>query len=122
MEFYTDLLRAIDFENTCWSRPVKPHLGISHVVYKEDIMCLGETYSIFKELTRRAGTSRVVGIVQPQGFGACNHLSWDGFEIRQPIVLAMQRDFVRNTPDQFDRGCINRISRVRYECDIAGVD
>ncbi len=85
-------------------------------------MCLGETYSIFKELTRRAGTSRVVGIVQPQGFGACNHFSGDGFEIRLPIVLAMQRDPIRNTPDQFDGGCINRIARVRHECDIASVD
>ena len=97
-------------------------LGVGRVVADQDVVATRELHGFVEESERGDGGGRVVGVVEPQDFGAPRHVRRHGGQIGQPVVLSAQRQNEAFAACHQGADVVDRIARLRHEGDIARIN
>ena len=122
VELEPDFLSTLDLEQA--QRPVASecNLRVRRVVAQNDAVAMAELDRSFEKLAIRHRGGRVVRIVEPHEPRSLCDRSRDRVEVRQPVVLGRERHDVRLAGGHERPRHVDRVTRVRGEDDVAGID
>ena len=122
MELEPDFLGTLDLEQA--QRPVasESNLRVRRVVAQNHAVAMAELDRSFEKLAIRHRGGRVVRIVEPHEPRSLCDRSRDRVEVRQPVVLGRERHDVRLAGGHERPRHVDRVTRVRGEDDVAGID
>ena len=95
VQFYRHLVCTRHFQNTHRTKIVKIDFGISHIVNDGDIMAARKFNGSLKKGAVGAGRSRIIGIIEPEYPGLCQHIWRNARKVGQVVVLLQQWQQIR---------------------------